>query len=127
MFFRGIYKMFVTETLYDLIQKCGGLTEYADTTSINLSCNIDNRTYFYVPKMAMEAECIPQPAIVKININKASKEELATINYISLSTAGKIVEYRNINGSFMCLEDIMNVAGIGQATYEKIRDYITLS
>ena len=123
----GIYKMYVTETLYDLIEKSGGLTEYADQTSINLSCNIDNRTYFYIPKIASEAECIPQPAIVKVNINKASKEELATINYISLTTASKIVEYRNTNGPFMALEDIMNVSGIGQATYEKIRDYITLS
>lgn len=123
----GIYKMEITSTLFDLVEKAGGLTEFADVNAINLTISLDNRNYFYIPAISKEVECIPQPAFQKININTASVEELATIDYVSLSLAEKIVKYRVENGPFMTLEDIMNVSGIGQATYEKIRDYITLS
>ena len=123
----GIYKMEITSTLFDLVEKAGGLTELADTNAINLTLSLDNRNYFYIPKISQEVECVPQPAFVKINVNSATVEELATINYVSLTLAEKIVNYRNENGPFLALEDLMNVSGIGQATYEKIRDYITLS
>lgn len=123
----GIYKMDITETLFDLVEKAGGLTDLADINAISLTLSLDSRNYFYIPKISQEVECVPQPAFVKININSATSEEIATINYVSISLAEKIVNYRNEHGPFMALEDIMNVSGIGQATYEKIRDYITLS
>ena len=56
----------------------------------------------------------------------ATKEELSSINGISETIAEKIIEYRETNGEYKTLEEIMNVSGIGTKTYEKIRDFITL-
>lgn len=62
----------------------------------------------------------------KVSLNKASKDELMTLTGIGESKALAIIEYRNNNGGFKVLEDIMNVSGIGEAAYNKIKDYITL-
>ena len=62
----------------------------------------------------------------KISINKATSEELQTITGIGLTKAKNIIEYRNINGDFKSIEDIKNVNGIGDSTFEKIKDQITI-
>jgi len=62
----------------------------------------------------------------KVSINNASKEELMTLNGIGESKAISIIKYREENGSFKSLEELKNVSGIGDAAYEKIKDYIKL-
>ena len=69
---------------------------------------------------------ILDPNSTKVNLNTASVEELVTINGISQTLAERIVAYRNENGEFKTLEELMNVVGIGTKTYEKIRDSLTL-
>ena len=61
-----------------------------------------------------------------ININKATKEELQTLNGIGESKAEKIIEYRNNNGGFKNVDEIKNVSGIGDSAFEKIKDNITV-
>lgn len=61
-----------------------------------------------------------------ISINSATKEELQTISGIGESKALSIIKYREDNGPFNTIEDIMNVSGIGNSLFEKIKDYITL-
>ena len=61
-----------------------------------------------------------------VSIYSATFEELCTLPGIGEKTALKILEYRNINGSFHYLEEIQNVSGIGIKKYEKIKEYITL-
>lgn len=61
-----------------------------------------------------------------ISINKATKEELMTLIGIGESKAEEIIKYREEHGSFKKLEDIMNVSGIGEKAYSKIKDYIKL-
>lgn len=62
----------------------------------------------------------------KININTASQEELETLNGIGSVKAAAIIEYREQYGPFSSIEEIMNVPGIGPATFEKIKDSITV-
>ena len=61
-----------------------------------------------------------------ININEASAKELMSLKGIGEVKAAAIVEYRRANGGFRKIEDIMNVKGIGEKTFEKIRDQITV-
>ena len=61
----------------------------------------------------------------KINLNTATKEELLTIPNIGASKADLIIEYRN-NTPFTSIEDIMNIKGIGNGIFEKIKAYITI-
>jgi len=62
-----------------------------------------------------------------ININKASIEELTTLPSIGTTTAKNIVDYRNANGSFIKIDDIKNVKGIGSTTFDKIKNLITVN
>jgi comEA protein len=61
----------------------------------------------------------------KININTASSEELMDLPEIGEVLAGRIIDYRKANGAFKKAEDIMKVGGIGEKTFEKIKDLIT--
>ena len=67
-----------------------------------------------------------QPQGEKVNINAATVDELVTLPGIGPSYAQRIVEYREKNGPFKKVEDLLNVRGIGEKTFEKIRDRITI-
>ena len=61
-----------------------------------------------------------------VNINTATKEELQTISGIGEGKAQAIIDYREEFGNFNTIEDILNVSGIGESVYEKIKDHITV-
>lgn len=62
----------------------------------------------------------------KININTASKEELDLLPGIGEAKAQAIIDYREANGPFTSLEELMEVKGIGKATFDGLKDFITL-
>ncbi|MBI2068820.1 MAG: helix-hairpin-helix domain-containing protein [Candidatus Yanofskybacteria bacterium] len=71
---------------------------------------------------------IPSPLSIteKVNINTANKELLMTLNGIKDAKSDAIIQYRQTQGQFQKIEDIMNVSGIGQATFNDIKDQITV-
>ena len=62
----------------------------------------------------------------KINLNTATTEELDTLPGIGPALAQRIIEYREANGPFESIEGIINVSGIGEVTFEKLKDRITV-
>lgn len=62
----------------------------------------------------------------KININTATAEELILLSGIGEARAADIITYREQNGGFRQIEDIMNVSGIGESTFEEIKERITV-
>jgi len=69
---------------------------------------------------------VPAEEVAKIDLNKASVEELMQIKGIGQAYAERIVEYRENNGQFKQVEDIMKVKGIGSKLFESIKDLITV-
>lgn len=67
----------------------------------------------------------PAPAAM-VNINTAGVDELVTLPGIGKAYAARIVEYRQKNGPFKKVEDLLNVRGIGEKTFDRIRDRLTL-
>ena len=59
-----------------------------------------------------------------ININSASINELIKLDNIGTNTAKKIIEYRDNNGPFTCIEDIMKVSGIKESIFNAIKELI---
>jgi len=80
-----------------------------------------SRIEIYIPREGEEQS--PQ----KIDINQAESWLLDALPGIGEVTAQAIVDYRNENGLFRTIEDLLNVKGIGQGTFDKIKDYITVS
>lgn len=62
----------------------------------------------------------------KVNINTAGSEELQTLTGVGPAIASRIIDYRNTNGAFQSVEEITNVSGIGEKTYEKFKDQICI-
>jgi len=106
----GIYALKEGDTLQTLLSDAG-IEPDADLSHIEI----------YVPREG-EAE-LPQ----KIDINRAEPWLLEALPGIGEVLAQRIVDYRSENGPFKRIEDLLKVSGIGPATFEKIKDYITVS
>mgnify|MGYP001152331882 CR=1 FL=1 len=117
----GVYIMDVDSRMYQLIDKAGGVLKDANLDHINLAMFLSDAKSYTVPK---EGEAIPVIENPLININEASIERLSSLPNIGPSTAQAIIDFRE-DEPFKTNEDIMNVRGIGEATFEAIKDLIT--
>ncbi len=122
----GTYALEDNTTLEELIGVAGGLTTNADDCAFNTSYLLEDKMSFYIaPKYDHSDVCSMEP-IVKCNINKDDEEGLQTVKGIGSTVARAIVNYRNNNGEYKRIEDLKKVSGIGNATFEKIKDYVRL-
>ncbi len=127
----GVYYLDEGARLYNILDICGGILENADIEKINLAKKLidSEKVVIYEKKENDIDEDInldnaeDEETIDKVNINTATKEELEKLTGIGESTANKIIEYRKKN-SFIDIEDIMNVDGIGKSKFESIKDEI---
>jgi competence protein ComEA len=106
----GIYSLKEGDTLQTLLSDAG-IEPDADLSHIEL----------YVPREGEDQS--PQ----KIDINRAEPWLLEALPGIGEVLAQRIIDYRSENGPFRIIEDLLKVSGIGQATFEQIKDYITVS
>jgi competence protein ComEA len=121
----GTYILELDTTLADLVEAASGVTSNADELAFNLSYLLENNQSFYIaPKYDMSDVCAIEP-INKVNINADSKETLMTVNGFGSAISDAVIAYR-ADREFKRIEDIKNVSGIGNATFEKIKNYITI-
>lgn len=121
----GEYEIDPASTLSDLIDLAGGVTENADPNSYTPTLLIGSRSSFYISKKAEIPETIVTEDIEKTNVNTADEEDLKQVGF-NTAQAAALIEYRQENGDFKALEDIMLVSGIGEKTYLAVRDKIRL-
>ncbi len=150
----GVYEMMTGSVVNDLIREAGGLMSNADTSTLNLSKKLTNEMVIIVYTkdevremkkndslgdasildgikenaaiIGEEAENNSPNTNEKINLNTATKEQLDSIPGIGEAKAQSIIEYRKTCGAFKKIEDIKNISGIGDAVFEKLKDYITV-
>lgn len=132
----GLYELADGSRLYDAVMLAGGFTENADTEYANLAeVLVDGKQYQIYSKdevLNMSIQGSGESAEAHytgdglLDINEATNTELMTISGIGQSKADAIVEYRQQNGRFDKTEDIMNVSGIGEGLYQRIKDSITV-
>jgi competence protein ComEA len=123
----GKYDVSPQYTLANLIDMAGGVLEDSDPNAYTPSLYIGSRTLFYIPKKNKLSEMCYQEEIEKVNINTATASTISSKTEMSSTQATALVTYREENGSFQAIEDILKVKGIGEGTYAKVRDYICLS
>lgn len=122
----GTYIMKKGDTVGDLILAAGGPTNNSDANAyIEETELIKGVSYYIAPLNDLDDYC-GDAKLSKVNINTDNKETLMTINGLGSTIASAVITYRNENGSFMYLEEIMKVNGVGKATFEKIKNNLTL-
>lgn len=145
----AVYELAPDAILQQAIEQAGGFTAEADTAVVNLALPLQDGMQIYVPTLDETAEqtqaVISSPAGrtegieldlagdtaasaagETVNINTADVAQLDTLPGVGPSTAEKIVEYRETNGPFATIDEIMSVSGIGPAKFEQIQSFITV-
>ena len=130
----GIYDLPVGSRVHDAVQKAGGLTEEADSKSLNLAQKISDEALVYVPTKGEEAASQQAASGTtpstskdkKVNLNKASLEELKQVKGLGGKRAQDIIDHREANGKFKSVDELKKVSGIGAKTIAKLKDYVTV-
>lgn len=137
-----VYSLPPNSIVKDVIQAAGGATDDADLDRINLALALHDQQQVYVPRIDEVTPAGPLPGSAlppaspsekktshagdKIDLNTATIEQLDALPGIGPAIAQRIVDYRQANGPFATPQDIMNVKGIGPATYEKLAELIAV-
>lgn len=136
----GVYKVQSNLRLFEVIDLAGGVTAEADTDVINMAKPVQDEMMVYVPAKdeissgnydkfmgndlygSYDSSSVEDDGLV--NINKADENELMALPGIGQAKAEAIITYREENGAFSDISEIMNISGIKQAAFDKIKDLI---
>ena len=133
----GVYEAFDGERVLNLVERAGGLLESADKNNINFAMKVVDEMVLYIPVVGEQNSSLTGLGAVgslqeetatdgKINLNSATESDLQTIPGIGPSKAAAIMEYRDTNGPFKSVEDLMEISGIGEKTFEKLKEHIAV-
>jgi competence protein ComEA len=133
----GVYEAELGDRVIDMINKAGGLLETADQNNINFALKVVDEMVLYIPVvgeqqsqgMTANKAGVSQTNLAdegKINLNKATKADLETLTGIGPAKADAIIEYRETKGPFKTIEDLMEISGFGEKTFEKLKENITV-
>jgi competence protein ComEA len=133
----GVYTLSWDDRVEQAIGAAGGAIADADLLRVNLAERLHDEQQIYVPQKdevvtPVLPTAVPNPPganmpsspAAKININSASASELDTLPGIGPVLAQRIIDYRQTHGPFGKPEDVKKVSGIGDTTFERIRDLI---
>lgn len=130
-----VYEISEGSIIRDLITKAGGLTNEANIDKINRADKLRDNQLIVIPNKNDLSNANTNINISKegntsedgiININTASLEELQKINGVGEIKAKSIINYREKNGGFKSIDEMKNIEGIGDKTFEKMKDQITI-
>lgn len=127
----SVFELPINSRMEDAIKAADGLLEDADVDKINRAEILQDGQKIYIPKKG-ESNLEKSSAEYGneknelVSINTGDSDQLRKVRGIGPAMAEKIIVYRGENGKFKSLEDLKNVEGIGEKTFEKLRPYIKL-
>lgn len=126
----GVYTVPAGKRISDVLLLAGGFAADASTTSVNLAETVRDGIQVTIPVIG-EAVQVPVIAAAEdygqaglVELNSATQEQLTTLPGIGDARARDIIAYRQEHGGFRAAEDLMEVPGIKQATYDKLKDLV---
>lgn len=134
----GVYYVSETAIKETVVTMAGGFLEEADETYVNLAQTVTGGEQIYIPTRDETVELSfssretvdsqktddAEEIDAKININTAGKEQLMTLPGIGENKADAIIAYREAQGRFQSTDELMNIQGIKEGVYNKIKDLI---
>ncbi len=144
----GLYTLPAGSRVKDFIDAAGGPSKDADLEAINLARHVQDGEKLFIPATGLSGTTPfvspevsftegPEPKAItpgvsptrtdgRVNINTATLADLDSLPGIGPVMAERIIEYRKTKGAFNTPDDIKNVDGIGEKTFDKIKDYIVV-
>lgn len=133
----GVYRLPPGVRTVHLVDAAGGLDGFADPVAVNLAQPLTDGMHIHVPRKgerpSQESLAILAPTVVRprapgfpIDVNRASEADLTALRGIGPALARRIVAYREANGPFRSVEELVQVKGIGAAKLEGFRDQATV-
>jgi competence protein ComEA len=120
----GVYTLTGKSRVIDAIKAAGDSAPGADLSTINLARVLSDGEQIYVDSTVVNSSGVRVSKTVHtgpININRATAHQLDVLDGIGPVIAQRIVEYRKINGSFLSIDDLLKVSGIGAAKFAQIK------
>ena len=133
----GLYVLSDGDRAIDAVAAAGGFTATADQSQLNLARVIVDGEQLYVPSIGEAPAAAAGGAsgangaggggvAGKVNINTADEATLETLPRVGPAMAKRIIDWRAANGRFTAIEDLMSVSGVGEKTFEQLKDMVTL-
>jgi len=133
----GVYELFPGARLQDAIAAAGGMTEDADLSTVNLARRLRDGELIAILTLPVPGSTPMVPStdtphnaradepLAKLNINTATAQELEALPGVGEVIAARIVTYREQNGPFRSVDDLIHVEGISDRAIDRIRDLVT--
>ena len=128
----GVYQLPEGSRIFEAVELAGGMTDAADINALNQAELLCDGQMIYVYAIGEkelagdETDAEPEDDGL-VNLNTASREQLMTLPGIGASKAESIIAYRKEHGAFETIEDIMNIEGIKEGVFSKIKDHIKVN
>ena len=129
----GLYELREGDRAVDAVAAAGGFAEGADQSGLNLARFVSDGEQIVVPLVGEPPVAAPgggasAGAVVpgKVNINTADAAALETLPRVGPAMAERILAWRDENGRFSAIEDLMSVTGIGEKTFDGLKDLVTV-
>lgn len=134
----GLYRLGPGSRVVDAVTAAGGFEEGADRDQANLARLLVDGEQLHVPREGEQVPAGAEPAgsanggsaIVAsggpVSLNRAGAAELQSLPQVGPATAQSIIDWRTQNGPFTSVEQLMSISGIGQKTYDRLKDLVTL-
>lgn len=123
----GLYRLRDGDRVVDAVHAADGFTDVADQRGVNLARFLSDGEQILVPAQGAEPATPPSGvAGGKVNLNTATAAELETLPRVGPAMAERILTWRDTNGRFSSIDDLRGVTGIGDKTFEALRELVTV-
>lgn len=122
----GLYELRQGARAVDAVAAAGGFLDAADQAQLNLARFLVDGEQIVVPEIGAVAAAPSAASDGRVNINTADAAALETLPRVGPALAERILDWREANGGFTAIEDLLNVAGIGDKTFDGLKDLVTV-